>query len=110
MALSAKSLFAKLPKDRREAIKKRTAELVAEEMTLSELRKARKRSQAQVAKKLHIKQAAVSKLERRTDVYVSTLSKTIAAMGGRLEIVATFPDRSPVRITQFGDLAKPKGR
>jgi hypothetical protein len=49
---------------------------------------------------LHIKQASVSKMERRTDMYIGTLSKFIEAMGGHLEIRATFPDGS-VRITQF---------
>ncbi len=53
-----------------------------------------------MARKLHIQQAAVSKLERRTDMYLSTLRSYIEAMGGTLEIVAHFPDRS-LRITQF---------
>ncbi len=71
-----------------------------EEATLRQVREARERSQEEVAKKLHIKQAAVSKLERRTDMYLSTLRGFIEAMGGKLEIVARFPNRA-VRITQF---------
>jgi DNA-binding transcriptional regulator YiaG len=63
---------AKLPKKEQRAIKKRTAELIAEEATLRQLREARERSQVEMAEKLHINQAAVSKLERRTDMYLST--------------------------------------
>jgi hypothetical protein len=87
----------------RRAIKKRTAELIAEEATLRQLREARERSQVEMAQKLHIKQAAVSKLERRTDMYLSTLRSYIEAMGGKLEIIARFPQRA-VRIMQFETL------
>jgi transcriptional regulator with XRE-family HTH domain len=72
------------------------------------LRKAREQSQEAVAKQLHIKQAAVSKLERRTDMYLSTLRSYIEAMGGKLEIIARFPNRA-VRISQFQSL-DPKER
>jgi signal-transduction protein with cAMP-binding, CBS, and nucleotidyltransferase domain len=92
--------MAKLPKKRQQAIKKRAAELIAEEATLRQLREARERSQVEVAEKLHIKQAAVSKLERRTDMYLSTLQSYIEAMGGKLEIIARFPNQA-VRIMQF---------
>jgi DNA-binding XRE family transcriptional regulator len=104
MAISAREFIAKLPKEERDAIAKRAAEPLAEEATLREIRKARRRSQAKVAKKLHINQAAVSKVERRTDMYVSTLRSFIEAMGGTLEIIAQFPGSRPVRITQFEGL------
>jgi hypothetical protein len=100
MAVRLDDFVAKLPKKQQQAIKKRTAELIAEEATLRQLREARQRSQVEVGQKLHIKQAAVSKLERRTDMYLSTLRSYIEAMGGKLEIVARFPN-SAVRITQF---------
>jgi transcriptional regulator with XRE-family HTH domain len=58
-------------------------------------------SQQRLAEKLHVKQAEVSKIEHRTDMYVSTLRDFIQAMGGTLEITASFPNRPPVRITQF---------
>ncbi len=99
-AICLDDFVAKLPKERQEAIKKRTAELLAEEATLRQVREARELSQEEVAKKLHIKQAAVSKLERRTDICLSTLRHYIEVMGGQLEIVARFPDHA-VRITQF---------
>jgi transcriptional regulator with XRE-family HTH domain len=92
--------MAKLPKKRQQAIKKRAAELIAEEATLRQLREARDRSQVEMAEKLRINQAAVSKLERRTDMYLSTLRSYIEAMGGELEIIARFPQRA-VRIIQF---------
>ena len=103
MAIKLDDFMDKLPKKRQQAIQKRAAELLAEEATLRQLREARERSQEDLAKKLQIKQAAVSKLERRTDMYLSTLRSYIEAMGGELEIVARFPDRT-VRITQFETL------
>jgi hypothetical protein len=103
MAIRLDDFVAKLPKKQQQAIKKRTAELIAEEATLRQLREARERSQAELGEKLQIKQAAVSKLERRTDMYLSTLRSYIEAMGGTLEIVARFPNQV-VRITQFESL------
>jgi hypothetical protein len=108
MAIRLEDFVAKLPEEHQEAIRKRTAELIAEEATLRQLREARERSQEEVAKKLHIKQAAVSKLERRTDMYLSTLRGFIEAMGGKLEIIARFPNQT-IRITQFEAL-DPEGR
>ena len=103
MAVKFDDYMAKLPRKRQQAIKKRAAELIAEEATLRQLREARERSQVEMAEKLHIKQAAVSKLERRTDMYLSTLRSYIEAMGGKLEIIARFPQRA-VRIMQFETL------
>ena len=101
MAINAKDYLAKLSPTRREAIQARADVLIAEELSLAELREARQRSQIELAKRLGIQQAAVSKLERRADMYVSSLRALIEAMGGTLEIVAQFPDRPPVRINQF---------
>jgi hypothetical protein len=111
MAIRLDDFVAKLPEQDRRAIAERTAELIAEEATLRQIREARERSQAAVAEKLRIKQAAVSTLERRTDMYLSTQRGYIEAMGGELEIIARFPDRA-VRITQFGALdpePRPRG-
>lgn len=103
MAIRLDDFIAKLPPERQEAIAERTAEVIAQEATLRQLREARERSQAAVAEKLHIKQAAVSKLERRTDMYLSTLRGYIEAMGGTLEIVARFPNQS-IKISQFSSI------
>ncbi|MFJ2465730.1 XRE family transcriptional regulator [Pseudomonas sp. NPDC087615] len=62
------------------------------EMPLNELRQAKALSQATLAETLHVNQAAISKMERRTDMYISTLRNCIRAMGGELEIIATFPE------------------
>ena len=70
------------------------------EMPLHELRQAQQLSQDTLAKTLHINQAAVSKMERRTDMYISTLRNYIRAMGGELEIIATFPE-GQVKIENF---------
>ncbi|WP_338522387.1 XRE family transcriptional regulator [Pseudomonas batumici] len=70
------------------------------EMPLYELRQAQQLSQETLAKTLHINQAAVSKMERRTDMYISTLRNYIRAMGGELEIIATFPE-GQVKIENF---------
>jgi transcriptional regulator with XRE-family HTH domain len=80
----------------------KTQALIAE-MPLQELRQARQLTQEQLASILHIKQASISKLERRTDMYISTLRSLIEAMGGELEITAKFPE-GEVRIVQFQDI------
>lgn len=106
MTIDSKKFIAKLPQRRQAAIGKRADELIAEELTLRELREARKRTQVELGERLGIKQAAVSKLERRADMYLSTLRNFIEAMGGSLEIVARFPDRPPVKITQLEALER----
>lgn len=90
-----------LPSARKAKIEKRAKELIAEEMDLQALRKAMQQSQQKLAEKLNVQQAEVSKIERRTDMYVSTLRNFIQAMGGTLEITASFPDHAPIKITQF---------
>ena len=70
------------------------------QMPLDELREARAMTQVHLAKVLHVNQAAVSKMERRTDMYVSTLKEFVRAMGGELKITAEFPD-GEVEISQF---------
>lgn len=82
-----------LPKKRRKEIEARAAEILAEEMTLQELRKARDRSQETTAETLGLKQAAVSRLENRDDMRISTLRQYIQALGGELEFYARFKER-----------------
>jgi predicted XRE-type DNA-binding protein len=84
---------------------KAKAQAMVAEMPLAELRQARKLSQQQIATSLHIKQASVSKLERRADMYISTLRNFLKAMGGDLEITARFPDGA-IKINQFEDIDK----
>ncbi|MDQ6759958.1 MAG: helix-turn-helix transcriptional regulator [Acidobacteriota bacterium] len=84
---------------RRKKIRDRVAELRSEELTLQELRRARKVTQVQLAEVLGISQDGVSRLEKRTDLLLSTLRKTVEALGGSLSLVAQFPDRPPVAVT-----------
>jgi transcriptional regulator with XRE-family HTH domain len=74
-----------------------------DEMSLHELRKARELTQTKIAGELHMGQGDVSKLERRTDMYVSTLASYLQAIGADLEIRAVFPDGRAVRIKQFSE-------
>jgi DNA-binding XRE family transcriptional regulator len=91
---------------RRKRIEARAASLVAEEMTLRELRRARRLTQVRMAKALGITQDGVSRLEQRTDLLLSTLRKTIKAMGGNLSLVAEFPDRKPVVLSRIAEVER----
>ncbi len=102
MARPFSELQEKMGPERRVRNRQKAAELL-EQLPLTELRHARKMSQEQLATLLHVKQASISKLERRTDMYISSLRSFIRAMGGELEIIARFPDGS-VRINQFEEL------
>ena len=99
MAVNLDDMMADLPPARRRKIEDRAAELIAEEMTLRELRKARQLTQVSVARELGISQDGVSRLEQRSDLLLSTLRRTVEAMGGRLSLIARFPDRPPVELS-----------
>jgi predicted transcriptional regulator len=73
------------------------------EMPLNELRQARGLSQKMLAEVLHVQQPSIAKIEKRTDMYLSTLRSHIEAMGGELDVIARFPDGS-VKINNFTDL------
>lgn len=77
-----------------------------QDLSLAELRRARAMTQEQLAEDLHIGQASVAKLERRTDMYLSTLRRFVEAMGGELDIVVRFPDQPQVRLRGIGELAE----
>jgi DNA-directed RNA polymerase specialized sigma subunit len=106
MPISARDHVARPPVAEREEIAALKATLVREEASLQNLRVARERSQEQIAERLGVQQAAVSKIERRTDMYISSLRKFLQAMGGELDIIARFPDQPAVRITQFRRFAE----
>ena len=93
-----------LPDSRRKRIEAAAAALIAEEMTLRDLRKARNQTQARVAKRLGINQENVSRLEQRSDLLISTLSGYVEAMGGKLNLVAEFPDRPPITLAGIAAL------
>jgi transcriptional regulator with XRE-family HTH domain len=98
----------KLSPAQRKKVETRAAQLIAEEMTLRQLRQACKLTQEKVAKSLRIGQEGVSKLEKRSDLLISTLRDYVKAMGGQLSLVVEFPDREPVILSGIADFAGPK--
>src|SRR5215472_8422505 len=103
MSRNVNDLVRTLSAAERRKVDARAADLIAEEMTLQELRRSRKLTQVSVAKALGITQDSVSRLEKRSDILLSTLRKTVQVMGGNLSLVAEFPDRAPVVLSGIGD-------
>ena len=102
MAKNFNTLKEKLSPKAQKLVEAKTQAMLAE-MPLNELRQARGLSQKMMAEVLHIQQPAVAKIEKRTDMYLSTLRSHIKAMGGELDIVARFPD-GVVKISNFSEL------
>jgi DNA-binding XRE family transcriptional regulator len=93
-----------LPAKRQQQIQERADQLIAEEMSLRDLRVARKLTQEKMAELLHIRQENVSRIEKRSDLHLSTLKEFVKAMGGELRLVVEFPDRPPITLSGFQDL------
>lgn len=104
MAKDDNDLIKALPAARRRKIEKRAVALIAEEMTLQELRRARSTTQVRMRKIWGMPQNKASEMERRTDLHISTLRRSIEALGGKLSLAAEFPDRDPVVIVGIGSL------
>lgn len=96
----------KLSAERESKISQRAQLLIEEEMTLRELRKVQQLTQESMAKLLGIEQDSVSRMERRADMLLSTMSSYVTAMGGSLRLIAEFPNRGPVAI-RLADLQNP---
>ena len=103
MPVDVNDKISKLSPSLRKKVKARTAELIAEEMTLRELRKVHKLTQVRIAKALGVTQDSVSCLEKRSDLLLSTLLKTVEAMGGSLSLVAELPYRPPVVLSGISE-------
>jgi DNA-binding XRE family transcriptional regulator len=103
MSTNVNDKIKKLSPAQRKKVEARADELIAEEMTLRELRHARKLTQVRMAKTLGITQDSVSRLEKRSDLLLSTLRKTVQAMGGNLSLVAEFPDCAPVVLSGLAE-------
>ena len=101
MAHKFRELQMKISAERRVRVEQRVREAI-KEMALDELRTAREFTQAELSQVLRVDQGSISKLERRTDMYIGTLRRYIEAMGGSLQIRAVFPD-GEVQINQFED-------
>lgn len=104
MARNVNDVIKSLPASRRRKIEQRASTSIAEEMTLQELRRARALTQIRMAKSLGVAQKQISEIEKRTDMHISTLRRSIEAMGGKLSLVAEFPDREPVVLSGISAL------
>lgn len=102
MARKFSELYMQMSPDAREHAEAK-AKAMLDEMPLNELRQARGLSQKMLAEVLHVQQPSIAKIEKRTDMYISTLRSHIEAMGGKLEVIARFPDGS-VKISNFSEL------
>jgi hypothetical protein len=103
MGVDLDRMLERVSQERRTKIEARANELIAEEMTLQDLRKARALTQVRLAELLSIRQESVSSLEKRSDLLLSTLRSYVEAMGGELTLVASFPDRPPVKLATLGE-------
>ena len=104
MTKNLAQIMAELPPERQKKIEARASELIAQEMTLRDIRKAHQLTQEHMAEILGVGQDSVSRLEKRTDLLLSTLRSYINAMGGNLKLIAEFPDRPPVLLTGLAEL------
>ena len=100
-AIPVEEVLSSLPAGEQDAVEVRGQQILAtarRQMTMAELRKTRKVSQAAMAEVLGIGQEQISRLERRRDLRLSTIERTIHALGGELKIIATFPNQEPIVI------------
>ncbi len=104
MANKYSNLRNKMSPEAKEKAESKANAMLAE-MPLNDLRKARGLSQKMLAEMLHVQQPAIAKLEKRTDMYISTLRSHIEAMGGKLEVQAIFPEGT-VKISNFSELGR----
>ena len=103
MAKTLDEIMAQLPESRQQAIEARGAELLNEYFTLQELRKAQELTQKKLAESLNVNQENISRLEKRSDMMLSTLRGYIEAMGGELDITVRFPNHEPISIRGIGE-------
>lgn len=104
MGRTLKEKIGTLPPERREGIERRASELINEELSLRELRRALGRTQSKLANDLHVGQDTVARYEQRSDMLLSTLNRYIKAVGGRLSLIAEFPGRGSVRLKGISDI------
>ena len=102
MTISLEEVLQGLPEERRGRVEQRTEELIAEEMTLREVRRLRRITQANLSMKLKIGQEGVSRIERRSDMNLSTLRSYVEGVGGKLRIMVELPDQPPLILSGLG--------
>jgi len=103
MTVSLEEMIARQTPESQQKIAELAAQLIAEELTLRELRRLRKLTQARLSKKLNIGQEGISRMEKRTDLYLSTLRGYVEGLGGKLSLIVEFPDRPPVALAGLGE-------
>jgi Helix-turn-helix domain len=99
----ADEVVAQLSPARQAKIELRAAQLIAEEVCLRELRRAKRITQEQIARKIGGRQVYISRFEKRSDVKLSKLREYVEALGGDLELLVTFPDSSAYKIARLGE-------
>ncbi len=99
------AVIAELPEDEQREIARRSAEILAEEMTMRGLRETRKVSRSKLAGKLGVDQEQVSRREQQTDLHIAALRRSVERLGGKLTLLAEFPDGAPVPIDGFRTIA-----
>lgn len=104
MARTVKEVMDGLSNERKARIEARAAQMETEVQSLRELRRLAKHSQAEVAAAMAIKQPSVSKIERQTDMFLSTLQAYVEALGGEVQLTVTLPGHAPLRLTSLEDL------
>jgi DNA-binding XRE family transcriptional regulator len=102
MPVTLEAILNEMSEERRSDIYRRAHE-IREELNLCEVRRLRKLTQARLSKKLKIGQEGVSRIEKRTDLYLSTLRSYVEAVGGELTLTVKFPDHAPVILTGLGE-------
>src|SRR2546421_11556696 len=107
MGRSLDAVIGSLPKARRDKIEARYRALKKDVESLQALRKAAGKAQIDIASSLQISQPSVSKIEKQTDMYLSTLRNYIAAIGGDLDMVVRFPGQAPIRLKGLGEILEP---
>jgi DNA-binding XRE family transcriptional regulator len=106
MATTLNKKIRALSSRRRKTVEVRAAELIAEELSLRDLRKAHELTQTRMAETLGLGQDGISRIEQRSDLLISTLRSYVEAMGGKLHLVAEFPDRPPVHLSGLARMSK----
>jgi transcriptional regulator with XRE-family HTH domain len=101
MGKSLQEKLNQLPTERQARIRQAADRLIAEELSLRDLRIARQLTQEKLAERLQVRQESISRLEKRADLHLSTLREVVQAMGGELRLVVEFPDRPPIILSGF---------
>lgn len=102
------NMWDNLPPERQQRIKARAAVRIEEYRTLQALRKAAGLTQAKISQELNMPQSNVSRLEKNSDMLLSTLQGYIAALGGKLSLTVELPNKPPIALTGLGDLLDPE--